>query len=129
MNNPLKKPTDIDVKVQTHYLSEQSDPDKNRFVFAYTITIKNEGAVPARLMKRQWVITDADGKEHIVRGDGVVGEQPFLNPGELFKYTSGTVLPTPVGSMHGSYQMISKKGEIFEADIPAFTLADPGQLH
>lgn len=129
MPNEIKRPTEIDIEVQTHYLSEQSDPESDRYVFAYTVTIKNEGGIPARLMTRQWIITDADGKEQHIKGDGVVGEQPFLNPGERFKYTSGTVLSTPVGSMHGSYQMISEAGEVFEANIPAFSLATPNILH
>lgn len=119
----------IDVDVKTAYLPEHSDPDSRRYVFAYTITIKNSGETPARLIGRHWIITDADGNIQEVRGPGVVGEQPFLNPGELFRYTSGTILATPVGCMHGSYQLISHSGERFEADIPAFRLAQPNTLH
>ena len=117
------------VEVQTSYISEQSDPEENRFVFAYTITISNEGLVPAKLLTRHWIITNADGKVEEVEGEGVVGEQPYLNPGEQFQYTSGTVLETPVGSMHGTYQMIADDGVEFEAEIPVFTLSVPNTLH
>jgi ApaG protein len=98
-------------------------------VFAYTITIRNEGEVPAKLMTRHWVITDADGRVREVRGDGVVGEQPYLLPGQGFRYSSGAVLETPVGAMHGSYQMVGDDGARFDAPIPAFRLAIPGMLH
>ncbi|MEJ2141097.1 MAG: Co2+/Mg2+ efflux protein ApaG [Gammaproteobacteria bacterium] len=117
------------VEVQTTYIPEQSDPDQNRFVFAYTITISNEGQVPAKLLARHWIITNADGKVEEVEGEGVVGEQPYLNPGEQFQYTSGTVLETPVGSMHGTYQMVADDGVEFEAEIPVFTLSVPHILH
>ena len=114
---------DIRVAVQTRYMSEQSDPDASRYVFAYTITIRNEGLVAARLLARHWLITDANGKVHEVVGDGVVGEQPHLQPGEDFRYSSGTVLETPVGAMEGSYQMLADDGERFRAPIAPFTLA------
>ena len=117
------------IEVQTTYISEQSDPELNRFVFAYTITISNEGQVPAKLLARHWIITNADGKVEEVEGEGVVGEQPHLNPGEQFQYTSGTVLETPVGSMHGTYQMIADDGVEFKAEIPVFTLSVPKMLH
>lgn len=117
------------VEVQTNYISEQSDPEQNRFVFSYTITISNEGQVPAKLLARHWIITNADGKVEEVEGEGVVGEQPHLNPGEQFQYTSGTVLETPVGSMHGTYQMIADDGVEFKAEIPVFTLSVPNTLH
>ena len=117
------------IEVQTTYISEQSDPEQNRFVFAYTITISNEGQVPAKLLARHWIITNADGKVEEVEGEGVVGEQPHLNPGEQFQYTSGTVLETPVGSMHGTYQMIADDGVEFKAEIPVFTLSVPKMLH
>jgi ApaG protein len=117
------------VEVQTTYISEQSDPEQNRFVFAYTITISNEGQVPAKLLARHWIITNADGKVEEVEGEGVVGEQPHLNPGEQFQYTSGTVLETPVGSMHGAYKMIADDGVEFKAEIPVFTLSVPQILH
>jgi len=119
----------IRVEVETSYLEEQSEPRERRFVFAYTITIRNEGEVPAKLMRRHWVITDADGQVREVRGDGVVGEQPYLLPGQGFRYSSGAVLETPVGSMHGSYQMVGDDGARFDAPIPAFRLAIPGMLH
>jgi ApaG protein len=119
----------IRVEVETSYLEEQSEPRERRFVFSYTITIRNEGEVPAKLMTRHWVITDADGHVREVRGDGVVGEQPYLLPGQGFRYSSGAVLETPVGSMHGSYQMVGDDGARFDAPIPAFRLAIPGMLH
>jgi ApaG protein len=119
----------ITVDVDTQYLEDQSDPGERRFVFAYTITIRNRGAVPARLLTRHWIITDANGKVQEVRGEGVVGEQPHLMPGQGFRYTSGAVLETPVGSMHGTYQMLADNGVRFDAEIPAFTLAIPGTIH
>ncbi len=119
----------IRVDVETSYLAEQSDPREPRFVFSYTITIRNEGPHPARLLRRHWVITDANGKVQEVRGEGVVGEQPHLMPGQGFRYTSGAVLETPVGSMQGAYQMLADDGERFEAPVPAFTLAIPGTIH
>ena len=117
------------VSVETIYIPEQSDPDNERYAFAYTITIKNEGSVPAQLLTRHWIITDADGNTQEVRGDGVVGEQPHLNPGEGFQYTSGTLLDTPVGSMQGSYQMVADDGNEFECPIAPFTLSMPNKLH
>ena len=117
------------VSVETTYIAEQSDPDNERYAFAYTITIKNEGSVPAKLVTRHWVITDADGNTQEVRGDGVVGEQPHLNPGEGFQYTSGTLLDTPVGSMHGSYSMRAEDGTEFEAPIPLMRLHMPNSVH
>src|SRR6202171_6201754 len=116
----------IRVDVETSYLDEQSDPRESRFVFSYTITIRNEGEVPARLLARHWVITDANGKVQEVKGDGVVGEQPHLKPGQGFRYSSGAVLETPVGAMYGSYQMVADDGERFDAPIAPFTLAIPG---
>ena len=119
----------IEVEVETSYLDEQSEPAEHRFVFAYTVTLRNAGAVPARLLTRHWIITDANGRVQEVRGDGVVGEQPHLQPGQGFRYSSGTVLETPVGSMHGSYRMVGDDGERFDAPIAAFRLAKPGLLH
>ena len=118
----------IRIDVETAYLDEQSDPKERRYVFSYTITIRNEGTVPARLMTRHWVITDANGKVQEVRGDGVVGEQPHLKPGQGFRYSSGAVLETPVGAMQGSYQMVTDDGLRFDAPIAAFRLAMPGIL-
>jgi len=120
---------DIRVHVATNYIDEQSEPDAGRYVFAYTITISNNGDVPARLMSRHWVITDANGKVQEVSGDGVVGEQPRLNPGEQFRYSSGAVLETPVGAMQGLYRMKADNGVKFDAPIAPFTLAVPGVLH
>ena len=119
----------IEVRVETSYLAEQSEPAEHRFVFAYTVTLHNAGQVPARLLTRHWIITDANGRVQEVRGEGVVGEQPHLQPGQGFRYSSGTVLETPVGSMHGSYQMVGDDGEQFDAPIAAFRLAKPGLLH
>ena len=119
----------IDVQVETDYMESQSQPDEQRFVFAYTVTIRNEGSAPARLMNRHWIITDANGKVQEVRGEGVVGEQPHLKPGETFRYTSGTVLDTPVGSMQGTYDMVDNLGNHFDALIAPFSLARPGSLH
>ncbi|MBV9914477.1 MAG: Co2+/Mg2+ efflux protein ApaG [Sinobacteraceae bacterium] len=118
----------IRIEVETAYLEDQSDPKEARFVFSYTITIRNEGVEPARLLTRHWVITDANGKVQEVRGSGVVGEQPHLKPGQGFRYSSGAVLETPVGSMQGSYQMITDEGQRFDAPIPVFRLAMPGIL-
>ncbi len=122
-------PYRIDVEVESTYVEEQSAPAESRYVFAYTVTIRNTGQVPAKLLTRHWIITDANAKVQEVRGEGVVGEQPHLNPGEGFQYTSGTMIETPVGSMRGSYQMRADDGVAFEAPIPAFTLAVPRVLH
>ena len=119
----------IEVDVATSYVDEQSEPDAGRYVFAYTITISNNGDVPATLRSRHWIITDANGKVQEVSGDGVVGEQPHLNPGERFRYSSGAVLETPVGAMQGLYRMETDLGATFEAPIAPFTLAVPGLLH
>jgi ApaG protein len=122
----MSPPHKIRVDVETAYLDEQSDPREGRYVFSYTITIRNEGQVPARLLTRHWVITDANGKVEEVRGDGVVGEQPYLKPGQGFRYSSGAVIETPVGSMQGSYQMLADDGMHFDAPILPFRLAMPG---
>lgn len=120
---------DIRVHVESRYIVEQSAPDSDRYVFSYTVTISNEGDAPAQLLSRHWVITDANNKVQEVKGEGVVGEQPELKPGEQYRYTSGTLLATPVGSMHGSYQMIGEDGFEFDAEIPIFTLSIPRTLH
>lgn len=120
---------EIRIQVATQYVDDQSEPDIDRYVFAYTITIENTGDVPAQLLRRHWVITDANGKVQEVSGDGVVGEQPRLNPGETYRYSSGAVLETPVGAMQGSYRMQADDGIDFDAPIPPFTLAVPGVLH
>ncbi|MDE2295854.1 MAG: Co2+/Mg2+ efflux protein ApaG [Gammaproteobacteria bacterium] len=119
----------IRVEVETAYLEEQSDPGDKRFVFSYTITIRNEGPIPARLLTRHWIITDANGNTKETRGDGVVGEQPYLKPGQGFRYSSGAVIETPVGTMQGSYQMLDDDGRRFDAPIAPFRLAMPGVLH
>lgn len=119
----------IDVSVQTTYLADQSDPGSGRHVFAYTVTLRNTGNVPAQLISRHWVITDAEGDVQEVRGLGVVGRQPLLAPGQTFEYTSGCSLATPVGTMKGSYQMTAEDGIQFEAPIPEFVLSMPRTLH
>jgi ApaG protein len=119
----------IRVEVETSYLPDQSDPGGRRYVFAYTITIRNEGDAAAKLLRRHWLITDADGKVQEVHGDGVVGEQPHLKPGQGFRYSSGAIIETPVGSMQGSYSMLSEDGAAFDAPIAPFRLAMPGILH
>ena len=119
----------IQVTAQSFYLEQQSDPGRERYVFAYTIVIKNQGDIPAKLLSRHWIITDTNGRIEEVRGDGVVGEQPYLRPGEGFQYTSGAVLETAVGSMKGSYQMQADDGVTFDADIPPFVLSIPRTLH
>ncbi|NND58789.1 MAG: Co2+/Mg2+ efflux protein ApaG [Gammaproteobacteria bacterium] len=120
---------DFEVNVLTNYVDNQSDPHTDRWVFAYTITIHNRGEVAAQLLTRHWIITDANGRVQEVRGDGVVGEQPHIEPGESFRYTSGAVLDTPVGSMHGSYGMLADDGGLFDTVIAPFTLAAPGKLN
>lgn len=113
----------IRVRVQSQYLADQSEPSSDRYVFAYTITISNEGRRTAQLRTRHWIITDARGSVEEVRGDGVVGEQPRLGPGQTFQYTSGCVLTTPVGTMHGTYRMWCDDGSSFDAVIAPFSLA------
>jgi ApaG protein len=119
----------IDIDVATRYLDDQSEPARARYVFAYTIQIRNRGSVAARLLSRHWLITDANGKVQEVQGEGVVGEQPWLRPGEGFEYTSGAVLETDLGTMEGSYSMLADDGTGFDAPIAAFTLAVPRTLH
>lgn len=120
---------EITVTPKVTFLAEQSDPDKNHFVFAYTITVTNTGDVTAQLVSRHWIITDADHRVQEVKGQGVVGKQPVLRPGESFEYTSGASIPTPVGTMRGSYQMVAEDGITFEVPIPVFTLSVPRTLH
>jgi len=119
----------IDVSVTPRYLAAQSEPEQNRYAFAYTVTIENKGEVAAQLLSRHWIITDGDGHVQEVRGAGVIGEQPLIAPGEHHVYTSGTLLPTCVGSMQGSYQMVAEDGHSFDAVIARFRLAVPGALH
>jgi ApaG protein len=119
----------IDVSVVTRFLPEQSQPEQNRFAFAYTVTIKNNGQLPAKLLSRHWLITDGDGRVQEVRGAGVVGQQPLIAPGQSHTYSSGTVLASRVGTMQGSYQMLADDGKRFDAEIAPFRLAVPGALH
>ncbi len=119
----------IKIDVRTEYIDSQSDPDERRYAFSYTITILNEGVVSAKLISRHWIITDSNGKVQEVRGKGVVGEQPLLEPGQGFRYSSGAIIETPVGTMQGSYQMQAEDGVEFDAPIAAFRLAKPGMLH
>ena len=119
----------IRVRVQSHYLSDQSSPRDERFVFAYTITISNESAKTCQLRTRHWIITDGEGKVEEVRGPGVVGKQPILKPGESFEYTSGCPLTTAFGMMEGTYQMVTASGERFDAKIAPFTLSEPYTVH
>ncbi len=119
----------IEVSVTTQYIEDQSEPENDQYVFSYTVTIQNKGQQAARLESRHWVITDANGQTQEVRGEGVVGEKPYLEKDAIYQYTSGTIIETPVGSMHGSYQMIDENGEKFDAPIPVFTLAKPNILH
>ncbi|MCK6575937.1 Co2+/Mg2+ efflux protein ApaG [Myxococcota bacterium] len=119
----------IRVRVRAQFVPEHSEPDEERYYFAYHVTITNEGARPAKLVSRHWIITDGAGQVHEVKGAGVVGQQPRLAPGEAFEYTSACPLPTPVGSMYGTYQMVTDAGDAFEARIAPFTLALPTALN
>jgi ApaG protein len=125
----VSDPHQIAIAVKAAYVEAQSAPDSNRYVFAYTVTITNHGQVPAKLLNRHWVITDGNNRTQEVRGEGVVGQQPYLRPGMSFEYTSGTVLETPVGIMRGNYELVADDGTRFEAEIPAFTLSMPRVLH
>lgn len=119
----------FDIAVATHFLDDESAPEESRYVFTYTIQIRNQGKLPARLLGRHWLITDGNGKQREVRGEGVVGEQPWLRPGEGFEYTSGAVLETDIGTMRGSYDVLADDGTRFAAPIPEFTLSIPRTLH
>ena len=120
---------EVTVEPVARFLADQSDPAKNQYVFTYTITITNTGDIAAQLLGRHWIITDADHKVQEVKGLGVVGQQPLLQPGESFEYTSGASIPTSVGTMQGSYQMLAADGKAFDAPIPPFTLSVPRTLH
>jgi len=124
-----EKKYEVSVSSQTQYIPDQSDEQSGRYVFAYTITIRNRGSVAAQLVSRHWIITDARNQVQEVRGLGVVGAQPLLKPGESFEYTSGTAIATPVGTMRGSYQMVAEDGTEFDAPIAEFTLSVPRVLH
>ncbi len=125
----MPKKNKIIVETLPQYIESQSSPASSRYVFAYTISITNAGMIPARLLSRHWLITDSNGKVQEVRGEGVIGEQPYLKPGETFRYTSGTMIETPVGVMQGKYLMLSDNGDNFKASIPKFTLSIPRILH
>ena len=119
----------IEIQPMPQFIPEQSDPDNDRYIFAYTVTSKNIGSVPAQLVSRHWIIPDGHNEVQEVRGLGVVGKQPLLQPGESFQYTSGSSLTTPIGTMKGTYQMVAEDGTHFEAEIPEFVLASPPALH
>ncbi|MBL8446715.1 MAG: Co2+/Mg2+ efflux protein ApaG [Zoogloeaceae bacterium] len=119
----------IDVHAVAQYIADQSDPEEDKYVFAYRVVITNRGTIAAQLRSRHWIITDGEGKVQEVKGSGVVGEQPQLEPGESFEYTSGSVLATPVGTMHGSYQMVAEDGHHFDAAIQPFSLAMPSMVN
>ena len=129
LDNVSSPEHNIDIQVETRYLDNQSNPEGEQFAFAYTITITNQGSHTAKLISRRWRITDADDSVQTVEGEGVIGEQPVLAPGESFTYTSGAMIGTAFGHMQGSYQMLAEDGQMFDAEIPAFTLACPGALH
>lgn len=124
-----KKQYDISINAETQYVNDQSLPEQERYVFAYTITITNTGQLAATLLRRHWLITDANCKVQEVRGDGVIGEQPHIQPGESFQYTSAAVLETPVGCMQGKYEMMGDDGQDFDVQIPIFNLSTPNTLH
>lgn len=119
----------IDVAAESVYLDDRSDEGASRYAFAYTVTVKNTGMISVQLISRHWIITDSNGRVQEVRGEGVVGEQPKLDPGQTFQYTSSAALETSVGTMRGSYQMLAEDGTRFEAEIPEFTLSIPRVLH
>jgi ApaG protein len=119
----------ISIKATPQYIESQSSPDDHRYVFVYTITITNTGATPAKLLSRHWLITDSNGKAQEVKGEGVIGKQPHLKPGESFRYSSGAMIETSVGIMEGNYLMVSDEGDTFKASIPQFTLSIPRTLH
>ena len=129
MDTDPERRYEISVSTRTQYLADQSDEEAGRYVFAYTITIRNTGSIAAQLISRHWVITDAESQVQEVRGLGVVGEQPLIRPGEAYEYTSGTAIATQVGTMRGAYQMIAEDGTRFDAAIPEFTLSVPRVLH
>lgn len=119
----------IRVRVSSSYVAERSDPQRNQWFFVYTVQIRNEGRETAQLVSRHWIITDANGHVQEVKGPGVVGKQPTLAPGDSFEYTSGCPLPTPFGTMHGTYQMVTRSGEGFDAEIAPFSLGQPNAIN
>lgn len=129
MNTVQTAETGIDISVKTTYLQQQSDPQKNSYAFAYTITIRNNRDEPVKLLSRHWIITDRDNHKEEVKGKGVVGQQPVIQPGSSFEYSSGTVINSEVGDMHGTYTMETSSGEVFDTPIPMFVLALPHMIH
>lgn len=132
MSSEQPAPSDedtIEIEVSTAYVEDQSEPDDDRYVFAYHVTIRNAGPQTVQLLNRHWVIRDGRDQTQEVRGEGVIGQQPQIEPGESFEYTSGTVIETPVGTMEGSYEMRDQRGRTFDAPIPPFTLSVPRTLH
>ena len=125
----MNKINKISVSVDSEYLENESQPENQRYVHAYHVTIKNEGLISAQLLSRKWTIVDSNDDTQDIQGDGVIGKQPTLAPGESYRYTSGTIIATETGFMHGCYEMQSEDGSLFQADIPAFTLATPGSLN
>jgi ApaG protein len=125
----MSDPNHFSIMVQPRYVPGESDPASRRYVFAYTITIANVGQEPARLLNRRWLITNADGDRREVKGRGVVGEQPYIEPGDAFRYTSAAVIETAVGTMQGSYEFETDSGELFEVPIPMFSLSVPNAIH
>lgn len=119
----------VSIQVQSTYIASQSAPEEERYVFAYTITIRNLGRIPVQLIGRYWLITNGNGRETEVQGEGVVGEQPHIEPGGEFQYTSGAILETPMGTMQGHYEMLDANGEPFTVDIPVFRLAIATHIH
>ena len=124
-----KEKNNISISINTTYLQQESDPKNNKFYFLYTVSIVNNGSIGAKLLSRHWVIEDSNGKVQHVKGDGVVGDQPYITPGDEYQYTSGTILETSFGTMKGSYQMINDSENYFDAEIPEFILSIPRVIH
>ena len=129
MTHTANEHDQVDIQVATQYLADESAPGEDRYAFAYTITITNGGDEAVRLLNRHWIITNGRNRISEVRGEGVVGKQPLIEPGKSFSYTSGTIIETAVGTMEGSYEMISESGRPFIAPIEAFSLVEPSSLH
>lgn len=129
MNTEQQTETGIAISVKTNFLQQQSDPQKKTYAFSYTITIRNNREEPVKLLSRHWIITDQNNHVEEVKGKGVVGQQPVIQPGSAFEYSSGTVIASEVGDMRGTYTMETSSGEVFEAPIPMFVLALPHMLH
>ena len=124
-----KEKNNISISINSTYLQQESDPKNNKFYFLYTVSIINNGSIGAKLLSRHWIIEDSNGKVQHVKGEGVVGDQPYMSPGEEYQYTSGTILETSFGIMKGSYQMINDSENYFDAEIPEFILSTPRIIH